>query len=298
MSEYQYYEFRAIDKPLNAKEMDDLRSVSSRAEITSTSFTNEYSYGSFRGKPEDLMSRYFDAFVYVANWGTHRLMFRVPWRLFDVVQAEAYCDDHALKLVEKKGFVVLEYNSEEEGGGEWVDGRSWMPSLISLRADLLRGDFRALYLGWLASFAWRGWHDLHELGDDGDLCEPTVPPGLAKLSAPLKELAEFLRVDDALLKAAATVDNGKATAEPSRDELARWLKRISASSKEEYLQRFLAAEGDELLRAELFQHYREATTPKNKRTANAERRTVAQLLAARDALVVKQSRKTVKNVKR
>jgi hypothetical protein len=57
MSEYQYYDFRAIDKPLDQDEMDDLRSLSSRAEITSTSLTNEYSYGSFRGKPEDLMSR-------------------------------------------------------------------------------------------------------------------------------------------------------------------------------------------------------------------------------------------------
>jgi hypothetical protein len=76
--EYQYYEFRAIDKSLDNDEMEKLRSLSSRAEITSTSLTNEYSYGSFRGKPEDLMSRYFDAFVSVANWGTRRLMFRFP----------------------------------------------------------------------------------------------------------------------------------------------------------------------------------------------------------------------------
>ena len=212
-------------------------------------------------------------------------------------EGRAYCDDHALKLVEKKGFVLLEYTSEEEGGGEWVDGKSWMPSLISLRADLLRGDFRALYLGWLASFESRGWHDVNELDDDGDLDEPPVPPGLAKLSAPLKALADFLRIDDALLEAAAAVDHGEAIAEPSHDELARWLKKIPAATKEAYLLRFLAAEGDELLRAELFQRYREATTPKNKRTAVAERRTVAQLLAARDALVEKQSRKTVKNVR-
>jgi hypothetical protein len=76
--EYQYYEFRAIDKSLDNDEMEKLRSLSSRAEITATSLTNEYSYGSFRGKPEDLMSRYFDAFVSVANWGTRRLMFRFP----------------------------------------------------------------------------------------------------------------------------------------------------------------------------------------------------------------------------
>jgi hypothetical protein len=298
MSEYQYYEFRAIDKPLNDEDMDDLRSLSSRAEITSTSFTNEYSYGNFRGKPADLMSRYFDAFVYVANWGTHRLMFRVPWRLFDVERAETYCDDHALKLVEKKGFVLLEYTSEEEGGGDWIDGKTWMPSLISLRTDLMRGDFRALYLGWLASFESRGWHAVSELDDDGDLEEPRVPPGLAKLSAPLKALTDFLRIDDALLEAAAAADHGEAIAEPSHEELARWLKKLPAATKEAYLVRFLAAEGDELLRAEMFQLHREATTSKNKNTAVAKRRTVAELLSARDALIEKRSRNTSKHVKK
>jgi hypothetical protein len=298
MSEYQYYDFRAIDKPLDQDEMDDLRSLSSRAEITSFSFTNEYSYGSFRGKPEDLMSRYFDAFVYVANWGTRRLMFRLPRRLFDVERATTYCDDHALELVAKKDFVLLEFNSEEEGGGEWIDGKPWMGSLVSLRADLMRGDFRALYLGWLASFESRGWYDVNEIGEDGDLYEPSVPPGLAKLTAPLEALADFLRVEEALIEAAAAGENGKAIAEPAREELARWLKKIPAATKEGYLLRFLAAEGDELLRAELFQRYRVATAPKPKKTAVAERRTVAQLLAARDALVEKRNRGSVKSRKK
>jgi hypothetical protein len=298
MSEYQYYEFRAIDKPLDQGEMDDLRSVSSRAEITSTSFTNEYSYGSFRGKPEDLMSQYFDAFVYVANWGTRKLMFRLPLRLFDLESAQAYCDGQALKVVGKKDFALLEFTSHEEGGGEWVDGKLWMRSLISLRADLLRGDFRALYLGWLASFESRGWHAANELGKDADLFEPSVPPGLAKLSAPLKELADFLRVEDALIGAAAAVDNGEAPAEPSRDELARWLKKVPAASKEAYLSRFLAAEGDELLRAELFQRYRAATAPKARQTAVAERRTVAQLLTTRDAFLDKKARTVAKVFKK
>lgn len=34
MSEYQYYEFQAVDQPLNDKEMNELRSSSTRAEIT------------------------------------------------------------------------------------------------------------------------------------------------------------------------------------------------------------------------------------------------------------------------
>src|SRR5215217_852627 len=74
MSEYQYYEFRAIDRPLDERQMGELRALSTRAEITPTSFTNEYSYGSFKGDPAALMDRYFHAFVYVANWGTNRLM--------------------------------------------------------------------------------------------------------------------------------------------------------------------------------------------------------------------------------
>ena len=47
MSEYQYYEFRTIDRALSDKEMNEMRAVSTRAEITRTSFVNEYMYGDF-----------------------------------------------------------------------------------------------------------------------------------------------------------------------------------------------------------------------------------------------------------
>lgn len=42
MSEYRYYEFRALDKPLTDEQMRELRAISTGAEITSTSFINEY----------------------------------------------------------------------------------------------------------------------------------------------------------------------------------------------------------------------------------------------------------------
>jgi len=41
MSEYQYYEFLAIDRALTAEKMDELRALSTRATITPVSFTNE-----------------------------------------------------------------------------------------------------------------------------------------------------------------------------------------------------------------------------------------------------------------
>ena len=81
MSEYQYYEFQAVDKPLTETQMAELRRLSTRAQITPTSFINSYSWGDFKGKPRALMEKYFDAFVYLANWGTHCFMLRLPRRL-------------------------------------------------------------------------------------------------------------------------------------------------------------------------------------------------------------------------
>ena len=42
MSEYQYYEFQAIDRPLGEADRAELQTLSSRARVTSTSFTNHY----------------------------------------------------------------------------------------------------------------------------------------------------------------------------------------------------------------------------------------------------------------
>ena len=78
MSEYQYYEFLALDRPLTDKQRAELRSISTRAEITATRFVNEYQWGDLKGDPRKMMERYFDAFLYLANWGTRRLMFRLP----------------------------------------------------------------------------------------------------------------------------------------------------------------------------------------------------------------------------
>ena len=41
MSEYQYYESLALDRPLTDDEYDHVRALSTRAEITRTRFVNE-----------------------------------------------------------------------------------------------------------------------------------------------------------------------------------------------------------------------------------------------------------------
>jgi hypothetical protein len=51
VSEYQYYEFLALDRPLTDKQRAELRKLSSRAEITATRFVNEYNYGDSAAAP-------------------------------------------------------------------------------------------------------------------------------------------------------------------------------------------------------------------------------------------------------
>ncbi len=75
MSEYQYYDFKAIDHALTKTEMAALRSISMRAVITSTSFTNHYEWGDLKADPIKLLEKYFDAFVYVTNWGRESSIF-------------------------------------------------------------------------------------------------------------------------------------------------------------------------------------------------------------------------------
>ena len=76
---------------------------------------------------------------------------------------------------------------------------------------------------------------------------------------------------------------GEPLSEPSPEELGRWIKKLPSPDKDAYLLRFLREEGDLLLRSELFQRFMEASRPDGARADSPKRRTIAQLLAARDA---------------
>jgi DDE superfamily endonuclease len=191
MSEYQYYEFQAIDRPLTEREMGELRSFSSRATITPTRFVNHYEWGSFKGNPSAWMEKYFDAFLYLANWGTHELMLRLPRRVLDLATAKQYCCGESASARAKSEQVTLEFRSESESG-EWVDeDTDHLASLIPLRADIASGDLRALYLAWLTCVQSRELDEADE--------EPPCPSGLGRLSAPLEAFIEFMRIDRDLL---------------------------------------------------------------------------------------------------
>ncbi len=267
MSEYQYYEFQAIDRPLDEREIRALRRYSTRATITPTRFVNFYDWGNFKGNPAAWMERYFDAFLYFADWGERELMLRLPRRLLDPKTAQRYCRTESVRT--KGDFVILTFLSDEPRDYDDADdGQGWLSSLIPLRADLANGDHRALYLAWLLA-AQKG-----EFDDEDP--EPTCPAGLRKLSAPLRAFADFLRIDQDLLVAAAERSAEADNTVPAK-ELRRWIAALPDADKTELLTR-LAQKGESHLRAELLRRFRDTRQGKPTHEPAEPPRTVAELL--------------------
>jgi hypothetical protein len=270
VSEYQYYDFRALDRPLTRNEMAALRAISTRATITATSFTNHYEWGDLKANPSNLLEKYFDAFVYVANWGTHEFYIRLPQGSVDYKLLKAMVPGESLRIRKTATFVIVEFRFESEWDGE-DDGTGWMASLMPLRSDLLRGDPRCLYLGWLRC--------LQDGGLDEDKLEPPVPAGLEELSGPLHALIEFLKIDEDLVEVAAQASKPLA-AGPSRRELSAWIRGLPEKAKNELLIT-AAVDQDERWRNDLVRRFRRTNLQQASDVLTAsERRKAGDLLAA------------------
>jgi hypothetical protein len=99
MSEYQYHEFRAIDRSLTDQQMRELRAISTRAAISRTSFSNYYTFGDLKANPRDLLTKYFDASLYFANWLFLEVAFRYPKVAVDVKALRRYAAGHTLEIL-------------------------------------------------------------------------------------------------------------------------------------------------------------------------------------------------------
>ncbi len=268
MSEYQYYEFLAIDSSLSEREMKELRAISTRAEITPTSFINEYHWGDFKGDEYNFLRRYFDAFVYVANWGTHRFMLRLPKVLIDAREVRRYCGPHNFSARAAGDSLVLDFTSDTEEYEDWEEAGGLMASLAPMRAELLRGDQRGLYLGWLLRAQ-------EEELDESEV-EPPVPDGLNALSASLARLADFLRIDQDLLAIAAERSSAESNANAG---LAEWIAALPVREKDRLLLDVIRGQ-DAHIGAQLLVRFRSSRKGKEEAQSERQRRTVGELLDA------------------
>ena len=277
MSEYQYYEWQTIDRPLTDKERAAVNRLSSHIEVSPIGAWVEYSWGDFKHDAKQVLAQYFDAFLYMANWGSRELMFRFPKALIDPKQIEPYCLEYCVALEPIGDYFVLTISlGEEEPTGEWIEGGDWLAALAPLRNDILLGDTRALYLAWLANVG------SAELVDE---LEPPLPAGLGKLTTPLNRLARFLEIDPHLLKAAAAASDDPSSTPDAALRAA--VGRLTRSECDDFLWRL--AQGEPRLTL-TFQHRLQdligAPTPQDR-----PRRTLDELVRARDRLVKAEQRR-------
>ena len=239
MSEYQYYEFAAVDGPISDEGMRYAEGCSSRADVSRFRWRNVYNFGDFHGSVDTLL-KYYDAHFYIANWGTVRFALAFPEGCLNQEAVQPYLrgnDRHeeTFSVKNTDGRCVVWWERNEEGGWGWTEGEGSIDCLLGIREELMRGDYRALFLGWLADFCPDEWRD----PKDGGVFVPPVPAGLDCLTPALEALIEQFPVDpDAL-----AVASGQSRDEmPDRIPIATVLDKLPVPEMKTLLQR--VAEGD------------------------------------------------------
>ena len=289
VSVYQYYEFQAIDRPLEQADQEALRNLSSRAQITSSSFSNHYNWGDFHGNPRKMMERWFDLHLYLANWGSRRFMMRIPRRFIDRSRIKEFVREvDEVKLLEAGHNLIVDIRfnpdeSEDPGYGYSDEaGEGWLESLAPLRNDVLSGDLRLFYLLWLTAV------ERNYLRDEGT--EPL--PGIAPLSAPLEAFSEFFEIDSDLVQAAAESPSNAGGGSSFAEASPKVIESMPESEKAALLLRVV--EGDPHVAADIRNKIRAAWETAEGRT-QVKRRTVAEI--RKRALAVREERE-VKAAKR
>jgi hypothetical protein len=273
MSEYQYYEFQAIDRPLDTADRDALRALSSRARITATSFTNSYEWGDLKADPAELVEKWFDLHLYVANWGARRLMLRWPARLVDRHCLGAFLRKGDCATIRKAGSnLILDIGIDEMESEDFDDGSGCLAALAPLRADVLAGDLRLFYLVWL-------------MGVEADMVEPDEPepmPGIGPMTGALEAFTDFFSIDRDLVTAAAEQSAASLLEQHVSSARVRpVIKAMTDAEKTGLLTRLF--EGDAHVASELRASVRRRLVS-DAGTPRAPARTVGQLRARADAI--------------
>ena len=286
MSEYQYVAFRAIDRPVSKENLKFMYGQSTRAKITPWSFTNEYHYGDFHGNALEMLRRGYDLHLHYANYGIRRLLIRLPHGFPDRVAAKPYLIGRSLSFFEDKtgngGALAIEPFHESGDLEELWDLGEWIEKLVPLRAELLNGDLRSLYLAHLA-VSCDGDHGSEETE------EAPVPAGLAHPTDAQLALAEFYGINRALIAAAAS-DAPEAPPEVDpRSRYVEWIRGQPEEVKNNWLAD-LMTDSDSPLRGELLVEFQKVN-PAQIWPTIARKRTIAQLQAAAEEIQLKMNQK-------
>jgi hypothetical protein len=114
------------------------------------SFVNGYDYGDLKGDPRIFMERWFDIHLYLADWGTRRLMLRLPECFLKQADVDPFLreiDGVDIHVCGENVIVdICRDKIKTETYDDWDDGSGWLAALAPLRAEVLSGDFRLFYV--------------------------------------------------------------------------------------------------------------------------------------------------------
>jgi hypothetical protein len=278
MSEYQYYEWQTVDRILTPEEQAGVNRLSSHIDVSPSQAIVSYEWGDFKHDPKEVLLEYFDAHFYLANWGSLRLMFRFPKGLIDAADIEPYCVHEYISFETIGDYQVLDLDFNPEDDGRWMEANAGLSHFIRLRADILDGDYRLLYLAWLKAMTIYGTPDDEEYEDDDPDHpaydrEPPVPPGLKKLSPALQSFVYIFDIDPFLVQAAAEASPDLKQALTA--DYASLVGQLSRAERDEFLTRL--AEGEANIGLTLRKRLA-AFLPRPERPQAAQARTIQQLL--------------------
>jgi hypothetical protein len=237
MSEYQFIAFRAVDRPLDDRQLEFAEQQSSRAKLSRWEMSVEYHYSEFRGDVDGLLQRGFDVFLQYTNYGTHEIRMRLPqglplptktWKQFVDGERLSWKPDRKGKAGILRLCPFIESGQIEQ---VW-DFDSYLDGLVGLREQLITGDPRPLYAMWLCA-------STDDYLDPDKTSSPSVPAGLSEMTQHASELLDFYGLDPLLLLAAGEAAVPVPDTASQSQQLDHWVGGLSKTKAKELLTRFL-----------------------------------------------------------
>lgn len=224
-----------MGRSLSPGQSREVSGLSSHISVTADSAEVTYHWGDFKHDPQVVLARYFDIFLYEANWGTQRVGFRFDQDTVDTDLLAGFAVGEILQVKEAEGQVMVEvwydenwitpsYSYFDQYEGDWR-----LEAFESIYCQIQRGDYRGLFLLWLKAC---------ELSPEGG--ETTaLPKGMAKLEDEHRILVDFVGVDERLVRQAAERSLPLPRKRNVEKSLDRYLPQLPLDRKEEYVRRLV-----------------------------------------------------------
>jgi hypothetical protein len=171
-----------------------------------------------------------------------------------------YCRTRSASARTSGPWLILDFEVQFEDQDGLEEPRGKLGAIAPVRSDLVAGDLRLLYLGWLLSV---------QAGEADESSAPACPPGMGSLTGALAAFAEFMGLHSETLARAAQRSE---TPADDRAAFRRWVGSLPSREKSRWIEA-LVFPRHTYERAELLAQFRrEWATPPGRVTNPAPRR--------------------------